>query len=105
MFYDLPQLFVETATYSRDDLRQECVDGRMHPDDIEQLMQLYACGDSFRDETKDIPGAIENALGNRGSYRVARERYFNWVFGSRDRLAATRVAEALKNLRAETEET
>jgi hypothetical protein len=73
----------------------------MHPDDIEQIMQLYACGDSYRVGSEDLAGAIERALGSKDFYRDARARYFGWVFGSRDRLAPERVAEALRSLQEE----
>ena len=102
LFYDLPQLFVESAAFSRDDYYRSCVEERMHPDDTEQLMQLYACGDSFRAESEDLAGAIGKAVAAGERYREARERYFNWVFGVRDRRAPERVAAAMERLLEES---
>lgn len=97
MFYDVPQLFIETEKYSRDIVRQMAAKEKMYADDIEQLLSLYDCGPHFHTKNViDFEQIIDAALHNASSYKHQRERYFSWVFGTRDRQAHTRVAQAIK---------
>ncbi len=97
LFYDVPQLFIETPQLSRDVMARMGRDQGMHPDDMAQLLTLYESGPSvFLKETGvDLSGAIETALAERDYRTQRRQDYFSWVFGKRDRLANQRVAEAI----------
>lgn len=98
MFYDVPQLFIETRKHSRDTVRQRSNGGYLHDDDIEQLLSLYECGPSLDTDTSiDFSQIIDDAILNSDSYAAKREKYFSWVFGCRDRQANIRVAQAIKS--------
>lgn len=98
LFYDLPQLFIETELHSRDkvyDLGKKC---GIHEEDLEGIMQLYSCGESFFAGDAELANAIERAIADEHFYSGARKEYFEWVFGSRDRMAPERVASAIRSL-------
>lgn len=97
LFYDVPQLLIETPLLSRDVMVRMGRDEGMHPDDMAQLLTLYECGPSVlvKDAGKDLSASIETALLERDFRARRRQEYFAWVFGQRDRLANRRVAEAI----------
>jgi hypothetical protein len=94
LFYDVPQLFVETKRFSREHLRQMGLDQGMHVDDLEQLLTLYDCGPSVGEGANWL-SSVEKAIETQVSYSKQREGYFEWVFGRRDRDSAKRVARYL----------
>lgn len=97
LFYDTPQLLIESTHLSQQVLQQQGEMQGMHPDDMAQLLTLYDCGPGFHTAAGAPPAnLIERALADADHYRAARQRYFDWVFGSRDRLANERVAAALQ---------
>ena len=98
LFYDLPQLMIETSLHSRDKLYDMGVSSGIHIDDLEKIMQLYSCGESFSEGDADLGAAIDRALADKNVYSEARKEYFEWVFGSRDRMAPERVASAIRSL-------
>lgn len=97
LFYDVPQLLIETPQLSRDVMARMGRDESMHPDDMAQLLTIYECGTSVfvRETGIDLSAAIEAALLERDGRAQRRQEYFSWVFGTRDRLANRRVAEAI----------
>ncbi|EPL64265.1 hypothetical protein B382_01270 [Stutzerimonas stutzeri B1SMN1] len=97
LFYDVPQLLIETPQLSRDVMAQMGRDEGMHPDDMAQLLTLYDCGPSVfvKEEGVDLSSSIERAFLERDDRAQRRQDYFSWVFGKRDRLANQRVAEAI----------
>lgn len=97
LFYDVPQLIIETPQFSRDVLAQMGRAESMHADDLAQLLTLYECGPSVfvKEAGADLSAAIEAALLEREGRARQRQEYFGWVFGTRDRLANQRVAEAI----------
>lgn len=98
MFYDVPQMFIETPGLSRDVIRQLGMQENMHPHDLERLLTLYDCGPSLYVEDKpDFSESLDKAIADAQTYAHQRENYFGWVFGQRDRLANQRVAQAIKH--------
>lgn len=98
MFYDVPQMFLETPTYSRDMLRQLGIREAMHEHDLERLLTLYDCGpSSYISTPPDFRESLDRAIADAPSYANQRESYFAWVFGQRDRHANKRVAQAIKH--------
>lgn len=97
LFYDVPQLLIETTQLSRDVMANMGRDEGMHPDDTARLLTLYECGPScfVGEPGQDISEAIEYALSSGGIHSRQRQDYFTWVFGTRDRLANQRVADAI----------
>lgn len=100
LFYDVPQLFIETDDYSRDFLEKIAIKEYMHKDDIEKLLTLYEIGESIylKDNLFNFSNVVEDALLNSEVFSEKREEYFSWVFGVRDRLAGQRVAEQIYKL-------
>ncbi|WP_150303095.1 hypothetical protein [Pseudomonas saliphila] len=98
MFYDVPQLFIETENLSRDVVVRVGVKEAMHPDDLDRLLTLYDCGPNIFINTKvDFSENLDRAISDASAFSARRETYFSWVFGSRDRLANKRVAEAIRS--------
>ncbi|MDT8440438.1 MAG: hypothetical protein RQ723_02115 [Desulfuromonadales bacterium] len=98
LFYDLPQLFIESPLHSRDRLFNDGLQQGIHAEDLDNLMLLYECGMRFWAEDNGLANAIERALASSGEFSSARSRYFAWVFGARDRTAPQKVAAAIDEL-------
>ena len=100
LFYDAPQLFIETENYSRDTVKSIAVKECMHKDDLEKLLTLYEIGESIylKDSTFDFADLVSSTLLNSEIFSAKREEYFSWVFGVRDRYAGKRVADSVFNL-------
>jgi len=98
LFYDVPQLFIETPECSRDIIQAIGVKEAMHPDDLAQLLTLYDCGLNLtiKDAPVDFSAILDKAIADAPAYAQQRQAYFSWVFGGRDRMAHQRVAEAIK---------
>lgn len=98
MFYDVPQMFIETEHLSRDVIAQLGRSQAMHSDDLERLLTLYDCGPSyFIEMAVDFAESLDRAIADASLYKTQRQAYFSWVFGARDRLADERVAAAIKH--------
>lgn len=100
LFYDVPQLFIETDDYSRGYIIKLAAKECMHKDDVEKLLTLYEIGEKvfLKNNTFGFDNIIEKTLLDSEEFSERREEYFSWVFGSRDRLAGKRVAEQVCKL-------
>lgn len=100
LFYDVPQLFIETIDLSRKYIADLAIKERMHNDDTEKLLTLYEIGESvfLKNTDFDFRGVVEKVLLSSENFSRKREDYFSWVFGVRDRLAGKRVANEIFNL-------
>ncbi|SDS26641.1 hypothetical protein SAMN05216271_1536 [Halopseudomonas sabulinigri] len=98
LFFDVPQLFIETDDFSQDVLRSMGLREQMYLDDLERLLTLYDCGPRMViDASPDFSDVLENAIADANTYAERRNIYFSWVFGQRDRLANHRVANAIQH--------
>jgi CDP-glycerol glycerophosphotransferase (TagB/SpsB family) len=98
LFYDVPQLFIETPLYSADTISKQAQAEKMHPDDTAQLLRLFECGRrQYLDAPMELSESIELAIEAAPSYAERRSDYFTWVFGEHDRSAHQRVAHAISN--------
>jgi len=98
LFYDVPQLFIETSKLSRTLMEKQAKQEGMHPQDAEQLLSLYDCGLRYT-ITKSSPSfdlVLDKAIIEQSGYCSQRQNYFSWVFGQRDRQANVRVAQAIQ---------
>lgn len=96
LFYDVPQLFIETALCSEHTIREMARREEMHEDDTAQLLTLFGCGRRLSvDAPMDFAESIELAIEEAPAYAERRATYFSWVFGERDRSAHQRVAHAI----------
>lgn len=98
LFYDVPQLFIETSKLSRDLMKIQADLEGMHPQDTEQLLTIYDCGPrQFVNETIIFDSILDKAIENQTDYARQRQCYFSWVFGQRDQNANLRVAQAIQS--------
>lgn len=101
LFYDVPQLIIETPNYSRQSVIAASIREKLHKDDAEQLLTLYEVGSTvyLKDNNFDFSDSVEAALSDERIFLNKREQYFSWVFGDRNRLAAKKVAEQIIKLK------
>lgn len=99
LFYDVPQLFIQTPLWSEDVIRAHAEKNHIPEDEITEYLDLFKCGTSFdiRRDT-DFSQAVHAATESGASLQTQRQAYFNWIFGLRDRQAGTRVQQAVLNL-------
>ncbi len=99
LFYDAPQLFIQTNVWSGDSIRAYAAKEGMHEADLASYLDLFNCGASFdARQGQPFATAVERALADADGLKGRREAYFNWVFGQRDRLAGQRVHQSLLQL-------
>ena len=84
LYYDLPQIFVETPAYSQSKAQQVLVDKKIASDHIKKVMQIYDCGMTLNAETSNINQVIEQSLADSDNFSLPRQAYFDYVFGARD---------------------
>lgn len=82
LFYDIPQLFIETNRFSRDKvvsmLQAQGSDDRH----VEKVLELYSCGPSVSPQSLNLSKLIGDAFLDSNRYANARKNYFNYVFGN-----------------------
>lgn len=97
LFYDVPQLFIETPMFNADAIRTMAEKEQMHPEDTARLLTLFECGlRHYVDAPQDFSPLIDRAIQEAPARAQQREAYFSWVFGKRDRSAHERVAQAIR---------
>lgn len=101
LFYDVPQLFIETDELSRDYMAKLAKKEKMYKEDTEKLLTLYGIGNSvfLKDGFFDFSNIVEESLLDSAGFIEKREEYFSWVFGNRDRCAGEKVAKQIYTLR------
>lgn len=100
LFYDVPQLFIETDDFSKDYIVKIAAKEGIHKDEVEKLLSRYDIGENIylKGGFFNFSDVIEKSLINSASFAERREEYFSWVFGVRDRQAGKRVAEQVLKL-------
>ena len=100
LFYDCAQLFADAHLSSRAAFRERFEkEQELHEDDIEGYLKLFDCGPSrYADGFANWGEAISYAIAEKDRYADARNWCFKYIFGEKDRNAASRVAETLKTL-------
>ena len=83
LFYDLPQLFIETNRFSRDSVVSMLRSQGINHKHLEKVLGLYSCGQSISPQTQNLSTLISDAMLYSDKYANARESYFNYVFGNR----------------------
>ncbi len=96
LYYDLPQLFVETPLQSRAAAKQVLVNKGIEALHIESVLRIYDCGKIITPQTNGLRDAIQNALIDANQFSKQRAEYFEYVFGARDFSAQNRLIEALR---------
>jgi CDP-Glycerol:Poly(glycerophosphate) glycerophosphotransferase len=96
LYYDLPQLFVQTNLYSYSVAKKILLDKKIETAHAESVLKLYDCGDVLMQNANNIAQLVENALLNAPKFAQQRSDYFNYVFGSRDNIAQKTLVESLR---------
>ena len=96
LYYDLPQLFVQTNRYSSAVAKQILLDKNIEATHVESVLKLYDCGGVLMQNASNITRLVENALLNAPQFAQQRSDYFNYVFGSRDNIAQKSLIESLR---------
>lgn len=97
LFYDVPQLFIETALYSADLIRTQAIREGMNEEDTARMLTLYECGPrQFVVGPMSYAELIERSIADAPLHAKQRAAYFSWVFGERDQCAHQRVAQAIR---------
>lgn len=96
LYYDIPQLLTGGNKSTRTFFKDLYNNHKLHPDDIKKQMRLFDCGPSFVEGGfRNWEAAVTSAMDQAGQYAATRRECFEWIFGSRDRNAAKRVADVL----------
>jgi len=96
LFYDCPQLLIETEQWSRERLIEHARQDHIHPANTKQLATVFDLGPTLnvrnKDKTTDI---ISKTLSSTHQYKKNRAEYFHWVFGSKKIAAASNAAKTI----------
>lgn len=98
LYYDTPQVFVETDRFSRPHIRRMMLEKGADPGYVEKLVTLYDCGTSLTPECDNLDRLIRNSLDEAKNYAARRGEYFSWVFGDRGLDNQSRFIEHLKTV-------
>lgn len=99
LFYDVPQLFIETPLWSIDEITAFARRNAVPEKELAEFLELFECGEIYRfDGHESLSTKIYAALDAAASVHSKREKYFRWVFGDRDRNAGERVYQAARSL-------
>lgn len=84
LFYDTPQMLVETARLSRKSISNAMRKNAASDEDIELALRIYDNGPIITPDDKDLSSSIERAIAGASQYAIARSANFEFVFGDRD---------------------
>jgi hypothetical protein len=84
LFYDTPQLLVETERLSRKSISKTMRINEATEEDIELALRIYENGPIITPDDKDLSDLIERAMADASQYAKARSANFEFVFGERD---------------------
>lgn len=102
LFYDVPQLFIETPLWSIDEISAFARRNAVSERELAEFLELFECGKTYRlGGSEPLSARIYEALGAAASLQSKRESYFRWVFGDRDRNAGELVYQAARSLISE----
>jgi hypothetical protein len=83
LFYDLPQLFIESEGSSPTAIAAMMLGKQLPEDYIEHLLTIYRCGPRVAPDSPDLLETVEQAMVQADLYHPHREAYYQWVFGER----------------------
>lgn len=100
MYYDLPQIFVETDRYSRHIIKQVASSKNLSTSYIEKLLDIYNCGISITPVSPNLPRILDEIIEKSDAFRANRLSYFTWVFGSKNPMGVEQLINQLKSSQA-----
>lgn len=96
LYYDLPQILVETEYFSRQYIEQLMRSKGADDQQIEALVKLYDCGKIMTPQTQKLDVLVQDALETRDQYAGARQSYFDYTFGVRGHVAQLSLIESMR---------
>jgi hypothetical protein len=83
LFYELPQILVETNRLSRLTITQKMSAAGANQEDIDLALAIYNNGPVLDTSTENVMDFIEKSIADGSQYHAARNANFEFVFGSR----------------------
>ena len=83
LFYELPQILVETSRLSRKSIAQKMSDSGANQEDIDLAFAIYDNGPLINSMTDPLMDIVEKAIEDESEYRLARQTNFEFVFGNK----------------------
>lgn len=83
LFYELPQILVETSRLSRLSITQKMSAAGSNQEDIELALAIYNNGPIIDSSNESILDLIERSIAEGPQYSAARNANFEFVFGNR----------------------
>ena len=83
LYYDLPQVFVETDRFSRAHVKNMMLEKGADEKYADKLVGLYDCGSSLTPDSANIEQLAGDSIDDAKKYASHRDDYFSWVFGNR----------------------
>lgn len=96
LYYDLPQIFVETEHFSREVVGQIMRAKGADDQHIASVTSLYNCGKILTPQTEKIDILVQYALETKDEYADERQRYFSYAFGARNHEAQQNLIESMR---------
>jgi len=96
LYYDLPQIFVETEYFSRTVAGQMMRRQGADDDQIESVTSLYDCGKILTLQTEALDILVQDAFESKDRFADERQRYFSYAFGARSHEAQQNLIESMR---------
>lgn len=95
LFYDVPQLVIETKKFSRETIRQIMFERGASDEDVALSSTFFTTGPIITPSTHDLTNRIEQALNDANHYKTQRDAHFAFVFGERGLSKQTLFSQSL----------
>lgn len=81
LFYDVPQLLVESSVYGFAQAKKVLEDKMLDPGHVSKVLEVYSTGPHLQVSSQTIFTEVSYALKYSAQYADQRESYFKYVFG------------------------
>lgn len=81
LFYDTPQLLVESPLYGYQQAKKILLDKQMAQSHMERVLDVYSVGGLLNVQSADLLNTVVTAIEGQSHYAFARHAYFEFVFG------------------------
>ncbi len=96
LYYDLPQIFVETERFSRTVVSRMMHAKNSDKKQIESVIRLYDCGKILAPQTVNLERLVQDAIDGAHQYADERNAYFKFAFGARNNDAQKKLIESMR---------
>ena len=96
LYYDLPQIFVETEHFSREVVQKIMRAKNADDQHIAAVTSIYKCGKILTPQTQNLDTLVQDSLETKDGYASERQRYFYYAFGARSHEAQQNLIESMR---------